>query len=151
MVLMVVTVVVLGTVGLLTCVLHHYNHQYNQAVPCLQQSPGPPHRRFSTQPPPPLNYNKKTPTTIITTATRNIITGNGNSSSSNSSTTTTSTSSSTSTRTAVSVMNAARAIHAPLTSTSITTNYLYQSEYYPLAQLCGRYHKCYYCCCDRQC
>ncbi|KAL4097078.1 hypothetical protein QTP88_021914 [Uroleucon formosanum] len=67
MVLMVVTVVVLGTVGLLTCVLHHYNQQYNPSVPCLSAAPGPPHRKL-TAPPPPLTKKKKSTTTTTTTA-----------------------------------------------------------------------------------
>ncbi|VVC33063.1 Hypothetical protein CINCED_3A012677 [Cinara cedri] len=70
MVLMVVTVVVLGTVGLLTCVLHHYNQQYNPAVPCLS-APSGPHHRLSTPPPPPPSppTKKKKPTTITATTT----------------------------------------------------------------------------------
>lgn len=56
MVLMVVTVVVLGTVGLLTCVLHHYNQQYDPAVvPCALSSRTVTHHRLSTSPPPPPN------------------------------------------------------------------------------------------------
>ncbi|XP_050429211.1 uncharacterized protein LOC126838653 [Adelges cooleyi] len=61
MVLMVVTVAVLGTVGLLTCVLHHYNQQYNPAVHCLSSGP---HQRLSTPPPQlTLTLSSTTPST----------------------------------------------------------------------------------------
>lgn len=79
MVLMVVTVVVLGTVGLLTCVLNHYNQQYNPAVPCLSATPGP-HHRLSTPPPlppsppsPPTKKKKPTTITATTTATTAVV------------------------------------------------------------------------------
>ncbi|XP_025416266.1 uncharacterized protein LOC112687645 isoform X2 [Sipha flava] len=94
MVLMVVTVVVLGTVGLLTCVLHHYNQQYNPAVPCLPSATsGPQHHRLSTPqpplPPPSLTKKKKprpspsppTTTTTSTNSTTIVAPSNGSSSS----------------------------------------------------------------------
>ncbi|XP_050534515.1 uncharacterized protein LOC126901795 [Daktulosphaira vitifoliae] len=66
MVLMVVTVAVLGTVGLLTCVLHHYNQQYNPAVHCLSSGP---HQRLSTPLPPPPPSPQLTSTTASTSST----------------------------------------------------------------------------------
>lgn len=78
---MVVTVVVLGTVGLLTCVLHHYNHQYNPAVPCLQSATPGPHHRLSTPPPlpPPLTKKKVSTATTATTVIVSPPTTNGSS------------------------------------------------------------------------